>query len=71
MSEGKLTVEKRGAVGWIIFDHTARRNAINGAMWRGIPAAMERFEKDSEVRRGRRHLGVRKGALGARCRGGV
>ena len=50
MSEGKLVVEKRGAVGWIVFDHPARRNAINGAMWRGIPAAMEGFERDPEVR---------------------
>jgi enoyl-CoA hydratase/carnithine racemase len=50
MSEGKLTVEKRGAIGWVIFDHAARRNAINGAMWRGIPPAMQRFEQDPEVR---------------------
>jgi enoyl-CoA hydratase/carnithine racemase len=50
VSEGTLTVEKRGAVGWIVFDHPARRNAINGAMWRGIPAAMARFDADPEVR---------------------
>jgi enoyl-CoA hydratase/carnithine racemase len=50
VSAGQLTVEKRGAVGWIVFDHPARRNAINDAMWRGIPPAMERFEKDPDVR---------------------
>jgi enoyl-CoA hydratase/carnithine racemase len=50
MSEGKLTVEKRGSVGWIVFDHLARRNAINGAMWRGIAPAMARFDADEEVR---------------------
>ena len=50
MSEGKLAVEKRGAVGWIVFDHPARKNAINGAMWRGIPEAMARFDADEEVR---------------------
>src|SRR5579859_2637649 len=50
LTEGRLTVEKRDAVGWVIFDHPARKNAINGVMWRGIPAAMERFEKDPEVR---------------------
>jgi len=50
MSEGKLTVEKRGAVGWIVFDSPARRNAINGAMWRGIPPAMKQFDADPEVR---------------------
>jgi enoyl-CoA hydratase len=50
MSEGRLTVEKRGAVGWIVFDSPAKRNAINGAMWRGIPPAMARFDADPEVR---------------------
>ncbi len=50
MSEGKLLIEKRGAVGWIVFDQPARKNAINGAMWRGIPPAMERFDADPEVR---------------------
>jgi len=45
-----LSVEKRGAVGWIVFDQPARRNAINGAMWRGIAPAMARFDADAEVR---------------------
>jgi enoyl-CoA hydratase len=45
-----LRVEKRGAVGWIVFDQPARRNAINGEMWRGIAPAMKRFDADAEVR---------------------
>jgi enoyl-CoA hydratase/carnithine racemase len=45
-----LRVEKRGAVGWIVFDQPARRNAINGEMWRGIPPAMQRFDADPDVR---------------------
>jgi enoyl-CoA hydratase/carnithine racemase len=45
-----LGVEKRGAVGWIVFDQPAKRNAINGEMWRGIPAAMKRFDADPDVR---------------------
>jgi enoyl-CoA hydratase len=45
-----LRVEKRGAVGWIVFDQPARRNAINGEMWRGIAPAMKRFDGDAEVR---------------------
>ena len=45
-----LGVEKRGAVGWISFDQPAKRNAINGAMWRGIPRAMAQFDADPEVR---------------------
>jgi len=50
LKEGKLLVEKRGPVGWIVFDQPARRNAINGAMWRGIAPAMARFDADPEVR---------------------
>ena len=45
-----LRVEKRGATGWIVFDQPARRNAINNAMWRGIPPAMKQFDADPEVR---------------------
>jgi enoyl-CoA hydratase/carnithine racemase len=45
-----LRLEKQGAVGWIVFDQPARRNAINGAMWRGIAPAMARFDADPEVR---------------------
>jgi enoyl-CoA hydratase/carnithine racemase len=50
MSEGRLLIEKRGAVGWIVFDQPARRNAINGAMWRALPEAVARFERNPEVR---------------------
>ena len=50
MSAGRLTVEKKGAVGWIVFDQPEKKNAINGAMWRGIPEAMARFDADAEVR---------------------
>jgi len=45
-----LDVEKRGAVGWIVFNQPAKRNAINNAMWRGIPAAMKQFDADPQVR---------------------
>ena len=45
-----LRVEKHGATGWIVFDQPAKRNAINGAMWRGIPPAMQGFDEDPEVR---------------------
>jgi enoyl-CoA hydratase/carnithine racemase len=45
-----LLVEKKGAVGWIVFNQPAKRNAINGAMWRGIAPAMKRFDADEEVR---------------------
>ena len=45
-----LVVEKRGAVGWLVFNQPEKRNAINGEMWRGIAPAMARFDADAEVR---------------------
>jgi enoyl-CoA hydratase/carnithine racemase len=45
-----LIVEKNGAVGWIVFNQPAKKNAINDAMWRGIPEAMARYDADREVR---------------------
>lgn len=50
MSEGKLCVERDGAIGRMVFDNTARRNAINASMWRGIPDAIAGFNDDAEVR---------------------
>src|ERR1700694_4303118 len=47
---GELRVSKRGSVGWIVFDQPERKNAINGAMWRGIPPAVAGFDADPEVR---------------------
>jgi enoyl-CoA hydratase/carnithine racemase len=43
-------VEKRGPVGWIVLSQPKKRNAINGAMWRGIPPAVAQFDADPEVR---------------------
>jgi len=45
-----LLVEKKGSVGWLIFNQPAKKNAINNAMWQGIPSAMEQFDRDPEVR---------------------
>ena len=45
-----LLVEKRGAVGWLVFNQPAKKNAISGDMWRAIPPAMEQFDRDPEVR---------------------
>lgn len=45
-----LIVEKKGAVGWIVFNQPEKKNAINDAMWRGIPEAMKKYDADPEVR---------------------
>ncbi len=47
---GRIRTEKEGHVGWIIFDHLERRNAISAEMWRAIPEAATNFEQDPEVR---------------------
>jgi enoyl-CoA hydratase/carnithine racemase len=45
-----LLVEKSGAVGWIVFNQPQKKNAINGAMWRGIAPAMKQLDADDAVR---------------------
>ncbi|MGE3679785.1 MAG: enoyl-CoA hydratase [Burkholderiales bacterium] len=49
MSE-RLVVEKRGAIGWITFNQPEKRNAVSVDMWEAIPAALESFAADAEVR---------------------
>jgi enoyl-CoA hydratase/carnithine racemase len=46
----RLIGEKDGAIGWMIFNHPERRNAISLDMWRAIPVVLEAFEADPEVR---------------------
>jgi enoyl-CoA hydratase/carnithine racemase len=50
MSEGKLRVERTGAIGQIMFSNPARRNAIGGEMWRTLPDAMAQLDNDAQVR---------------------
>jgi len=47
---GQVRTEQNGAVGWIIFDHPERRNAISSDMWRAIPAAVDALQHDPAVR---------------------
>jgi enoyl-CoA hydratase/carnithine racemase len=47
---GTVRTEKDGALGFLIFDHPARRNAISADMWRQIPGAVEALAKDDDVR---------------------
>ena len=39
-----------GAIGWMIFNQPERRNAVSAEMWAAIPAIMDRFEADPNVR---------------------
>ena len=46
----RLIGEKDGAIGWMIFNQPERRNAISLDMWRAIPAVLEAFEADPDIR---------------------
>ena len=47
---GAVRVETEGALGWIVFDHLERRNAITAQMWEAIPDAARRLAQDPAVR---------------------
>jgi len=49
---GCVRVERDEAerIGWLVFDHPERRNAISVDMWREIPEAVRRLEEDEAVR---------------------
>ena len=47
---GRIRVERDGAIGWLIFDHVERRNAIDTGMWAAIPGAVADLDRDHTVR---------------------
>lgn len=47
---GQVRIEKDGVLGWIVFDHQARRNAITAEMWAAIPPAAAALDADPDVR---------------------
>ena len=47
---GRIQVERDGPLGWLIFDHAERRNAISSEMWAAIPDAAKELEEDEDVR---------------------
>jgi enoyl-CoA hydratase/carnithine racemase len=47
---GRVRSEVEGALGWIVFDHPERRNALTAGMWEAIPAAAEQLARDPAVR---------------------
>ncbi|RMD84031.1 MAG: enoyl-CoA hydratase [Candidatus Dadabacteria bacterium] len=47
---GTVRAEKEGPIGWLVFDHPERRNAISARMWEEIPEAIERLAEDEEIR---------------------
>src|SRR4029453_18792468 len=50
---GRVRVERDDRdprLGWIVFDHPERRNAISVEMWREIPLAVEQLAEDATIR---------------------
>jgi len=46
----RIEARKEGAIGWLIFDNPARRNAVSVGMWESLPKALEDFAADPQVR---------------------
>jgi enoyl-CoA hydratase len=46
----RMIAEIDGAIGWMIFNNPARRNAVSLDMWEAIPVILDRFESDPAVR---------------------
>ena len=47
---GRIRVERQGRIGWLVFDHPERRNAISIDMWNAVPEAVRGLARDDEVR---------------------
>ena len=46
----RIEARKEGALGWLIFDNPARRNAVSLGMWEAMPRVLEEFGADAAVR---------------------
>lgn len=47
---GEVRVVRESPLGWIVFDHPERRNALSVSMWGRIPAAAEELAGDPSIR---------------------
>ncbi|WP_353816550.1 enoyl-CoA hydratase-related protein [Agromyces sp. SYSU T00266] len=50
MPEGVVTAAREGAIGWVVIDNPARRNALSAEMMRTLARAVEDFDARSDVR---------------------
>jgi enoyl-CoA hydratase len=47
---GEIKALKEGSLGWIVFDHAERRNAITLDMWRALPDVVAALDGDEAIR---------------------
>jgi enoyl-CoA hydratase len=45
-----IEARKDGAIGWLIFNNPARRNAVSVGMWESIPRVLDDFAADAAIR---------------------
>jgi len=45
-----MLAERESSIGWMIFDHPERRNAVTQAMWLQIGKILEDYAKDDTIR---------------------
>ncbi len=50
LSTQNMVAEVDGAIGWMIFNKPARRNAVSLDMWAAIPEILDKFEQNPAVR---------------------
>ena len=50
MSTGAISIERHDPIGYVVLDNPARRNAVSGAMWRALPAAIASLNDDPAIR---------------------
>jgi enoyl-CoA hydratase/carnithine racemase len=46
----RMIAEIDGAIGWMVFNNPARRNALSLDMWQAMPVILSHFERDPNVR---------------------
>lgn len=47
---GQVRIERDGAIGWLVFDHEERRNAVSLEMWQSIPGLIDGLVADPAIR---------------------
>lgn len=47
---GRVHAQRDGGIGWLVFDHPERRNAVSTSMWRELPEALAGLAEDPQVR---------------------
>lgn len=50
LSTEKIVAKKEDQIGWLIFNNPKRRNAVSLDMWQAVPAVLDEFEADPNVR---------------------